>query len=321
MSTTGIQNYLSNVFVPIYSYDTITKAFTPKLELSNIDNYSGNIISVFNAAIGDVNSNVYVGSNSGNSYLFPKACYNITALGYGAASNISNDSNSIYIGWYAGSGGTNSCNVISIGANSGGNGVSNIFIGTNTGTVGQSNILIGHDLSLANISDQIRIGLSNKIPIAADISKRWVGVGGVLIPTHVDTYFDVSGNTNIKGQLGINIDPAPTYTLDVNGVTHSTGGFFSSSGSVDISGMSNAIIGKMVRGNMILGAQDITTPGSNYASSLIFVSDPVGIPTVLTGASGGYITINMSSSNIIISNTNGNEHTFKWSITAFPLMP
>lgn len=216
-STSGVQNYLSNVFRPVYTYDTTTSLFTPKLEVSNVDNYSGNTISVFTVAVGDSNSNVYVGSNAGNPYNITKNCSNVTALGYGAASNISNDCNSVYIGWYAGSGGQNSRDVISIGANSGGNGSSNVFIGTNTGTVGLSNIFIGHHIDPGNVDNQIKIGYYGRIPIAADLCTNWVGLGGVTSPVHLGDGLDVSGSTYILGNVGINTMPGIDGTLDVNG--------------------------------------------------------------------------------------------------------
>jgi hypothetical protein len=105
---------------------------------------------------------------------------------------------------------------ISIGTNSGGNGSSNIFVGTNTGTSGTSNIFIGNDLSSTNVSNQIRIGTGNKIPIAADTNLNWVGLGGVLAPVNTYDALDVSGNSYFLGNMGINIAPGDR-TLDVNG--------------------------------------------------------------------------------------------------------
>lgn len=240
MSTTGIQNYLSNVFRPIYTFDTTLSNFVPRLELSNIDNYSGNTISVFTAAVGDSNSNVYVGSNAGNPFNITRNCRNITALGYAAGSNISNDSNSIYIGWYAGSSGSNSRDVISIGTNSGGNGSSNVFVGTNTGTVGQSNVLIGHFISPVSVSNQIRIGYSNQIPIASDLSKMWVGLCGYTSPVHTNDKLDVSGNLYVLGNIGVNTEPGVEATLDVNGDFQSDDGhgrlrFLTTAGNSDLS--------------------------------------------------------------------------------------
>ena len=336
MNTTGIQNYLSNVFHPVYTYDTTSSNFVAKLEVSNIDNYSGNTISVFTAAVGDSNSNVYVGSNAGNAYNITRNVFNVTALGYGAASNISNDSNSIYIGWYAGSSGSNSANVISIGANSGGNGSRNIFIGTDTGSVGTSNILIGHFIDLSSSSNQIRIGYSNQVPIAADISKNWVGLGGVLTPSYAFNSLDVSGNSKFAGNLGINVNPG-TRTLDVNGnfraadtstnildfsngITRSFKGFNSDSSTIVIPYSGSSVIGTLRRGIIALTAFD--TSGI-YNARMIYVAELTG-PTIavlsssVAGASPPVFEYN--TSNIIVSNTvvaSGNV-TYAWSITYFP---
>jgi hypothetical protein len=336
MSTTGIQNYLSNVFRPIYTYDTTSSNFVAKLQVSNIDNYSGNTISVFTAAVGDSNSNVYVGSNAGNPYNITRSVFNVTALGYGAASNISNDSNSIYVGWYAGSSGSNSANVISIGANSGGNGSSNIFIGTSTGTVGTSNVLIGHFIDPGSISNQIRIGYRNQIPIAADLSKNWVGLGGVLSPTYAFNSFDVSGNSKLAGNVGINTDPG-IRTLDVNGnfraadtstnvldfsngITRSFKGFNSDSSTIVIPYSGSSVIGTLRKGIIGLSVFDTS---SSYNSRIIYVVELTG-PTIavlcsnVTGASPP--VFEYTTSNIIVSNTviaAGNV-TYAWSITYFP---
>jgi hypothetical protein len=342
MNTTGIQNYLSNVFRPIYTYDTTTTNFIPKLTMSNIYNYTGNTISVFTAAVGDSNSNVYVGSNAGNPYDITRNVFNVTALGYGAASNISNDSNSIYIGWYAGSGGSNSTNVISIGTNSGGNGSENIFIGTDTGSVGTSNVLIGHFIDLSSSSNQVRIGYRNQIPIAADLSKNWVGLGGVLTPSYPYNKLDVSGNAVFIGNVGINKDAssssvAGNRTLDVNGnfratdsstnildfkdgITRSFKGFNSDSSTIIIPYSGSTIIGTLRKGLISLTASDGV---GAYNSRIIYV-DELTTPTIgvlcsnVTGASPP--VFQYTTSNIIISNTviaAGNV-TYAWSITYFP---
>jgi len=217
MNTTGIQNYLSNVFRPVVVYDTVVSNFVPKLEMSNIDNYSGNTVTVFTAAVGDSANNVYVGKEAGNIFSVTRACSNVTAVGYAAGSNISNVSNSVFLGFYAGASASNANNVIAIGANATGNGFSNIFIGSSTGTTGNSNIFIGHSIAPSNVSNQIRVGMNGRIPIAADLTYNWVGLGGVVTPTNL-TYatIDISGSTRIQGNLGINTIPG-ARTLDVVG--------------------------------------------------------------------------------------------------------
>jgi hypothetical protein len=336
MNTTGIQNYLSNVFHPIYTYDTTTTNFTPKLTMSNIYNYTGNTLSVFTAAVGDVNSNVYVGSNAGNPYDITRNVFNVTALGYGAASNISNDSNSVYIGWYAGSSGSNSANVISIGANSGGNGAENIFIGTETGSVGTSNVLIGHFIDVGSSSNQVRIGYRNQIPIAADVSKNWVGLGGVLNPTYTYNTLDVSGNAVFTGNVGINKDvssssPAGNRTLDVNGnfrasdsstnildfkdgITRSSKGFVSDLSSISIAGSTVSNIG-LIRPGFILASAKSTT-GASFAYVMWF-ADTSSSRSNLVGPFASGLALSTSSSNIQLSNS-GSTDTISYSITYFP---
>jgi len=337
MNTTGIQNYLSNVFRPIYTYDTTSSNFIPKLTMSNIYNYTGNTISVFTAAVGDSNSNVYVGSNAGNPYDITRNVFNVTALGYGAASNISNDSNSIYIGWYAGSGGSNSTNVISIGTNSGGNGSENIFMGTDTGSVGTSNVLIGHFMDLSSSSNQVRIGYRNQIPIAADLSKNWVGLGGVLTPSYAFNSLDVSGNSKFVGNIGINRDPG-NRTLDVNGnfratdasanvldftngLTRSSGGFYSDSSSITMSNTSSLVVGRLRRGVVMLNVLDLTDLTS-FMSRTVYVRNPATPDTlIMTDVSSGLSpTLIFSTSNIVLCNTASGAGTrdYSWSITYFP---
>jgi hypothetical protein len=337
MNTTGIQNYLSNVFRPIYTYDTTSANFVPKLTMSNIDNYTGNTISVFTAAVGDANSNVYVGSNAGNPYNITRNVFNVTALGYGAASNISNDSNSVYVGWYAGSGGSNNTNTISIGANSGGAGSNNIFIGTDNGSVGSSNILIGHFIDLSSSSNQVRIGYRNQIPIAADVSKNWVGLGGVLTPTYAFNSLDVSGNSKFVGNMGINRDPG-NRTLDVNGnfratdasanileftngLTRSSGGFISDSSSITMSNTTSLVVGTLRRGVVMLSVLDLTDVTS-FMSRMVYVRNPATPDTLIMSdvSSGLSPTLIFTTSNIVLCNTASGAGTrdYSWSITYFP---
>jgi hypothetical protein len=303
--TTGIQNYLTNVFRPVYEYDTTSSnlIFSVKLEMSNIDTYSGNVVSVFKANVGDSQNNVYVGSNAGNPFTTVRACRNVTALGYGAANNISNDSNSVYIGYYAGSSGSNATDVIAIGTNSGGNGSSNIFLGTSTGTVGESNILIGHYIVPGNVSSQIRIGYRNQVPLAGDLSRNWIGVGGVLTPT-TNTNFDVSGNAQISG------------------TAKAAGGYISSNGTIEGTGSANTIIGTLKKGIVFVSVQDVSTTATHFASSMVYCSDPTNGTNVfdMSGSrvNQGDVTLNYNSSNIRFSNA-GATRNFLWSIAYLPI--
>lgn len=335
MNTTGIQNYLSNVFRPIYTYDTTNSNFTPKLELSNIDVYSGNSISIFTAAIGDANNNVYVGRGAGNAYNFLQGCSNTTALGFAAAGGLSNDSNSVYIGYYAGYQSSNAKDIISIGASSGRNGgISNIFIGTNTGTTGSSNVLIGHGIDLSSVSNQIRIGYKRQIPIAADLCLNWVGLGGYITPENIAySKVDISGNTRVVGSLGINIDPG-TRTLDVNGnfragdgvsnvldfsngLTRCVGGFISSTGSNVVGNTSNVSIGTLKKGIVIVSVSSGTTNFDGRTSFVLDTTTP--IVSNLSSNKSVTTTVNFTSNSINISNTTGGSLTYNWAITYFPM--
>jgi hypothetical protein len=337
MNTTGIQNYLSNVFHPIVAYDTDTSNFTIKLDTSNIDTYSGNIVSVIRADVGDVNSNVYVGLLSGNNILDIKACRNVSAFGHSAGSNISNCSNSVYIGGQAGAGSLDNQDVISIGYQSGeaGAGVSNIFIGSGTrSTLGSRNTFLGHGIDVSNVSDQVRIGRGTVTPIILDTSYNWVGLGGITSPLNL-TYskIDLSGNTRVQGNLGINIVPGDR-TLDVNGnfrsrdtslntldfsngLTRSSGGFASIHSNIPVSPADPATIGTLKRGVILVSAANRANP-ADYASRMVFAGPALNIVNLGFDVSGGDTTINFATSNIQIVDTI-NTTTYDYNITYFPL--
>lgn len=323
-STTGVQNFLVNVFRPVYTYDSFASLYTVKLELSNIDTYSGNAISVFTAAVGDSASNVYVGSNAGNLYTQLRACSNVVALGYGTGNLISNVSNSTYLGNAAGAGAAGASAVIGIGTSAGGNGTSNIFIGNSTSATGNSNILIGHGIT--GTSNTLRIGST----IYGNLSTKWVGIG-TPTPYDVNDRLDVSGNTYILGQVGINITPG-NRTLDVNGdfrasdasgntldfnngVTLSSGGLGSVRGTVTMSSGATTI-GTLKRGAVLVSAVD-TGDSNNRASRLMFAYSTTAVTDIGSNLTAGATSIILSSSNIQISSGVGTTYTY--SITYFPL--
>lgn len=339
-STTGIQNLLVNVFRPVYTYDATATLYTPKLELSNIDTYSGNSVSVFTAAVGDSRNNVYVGSNAGNPYTTPKACTNVTAVGYGAGSNISNVSNSTYVGYYAGAGAASASNVVAIGANSVGDGVSNVYVGTNTGSTGSSNIyigtatigmgsgniLIGNGLNASTSNNTFRLG-SNYL--YGKLDTQWLGLGTPAPTDPVNGKLDVSGNVYVKGQVGINL--VPVRTLDVNGnfrasdafgtldfnlgVTSSSNGFASTRGTTTVSG-GVTTIGTLKRGTVLVSAVNTTTTSKHAARHLLAYTDTAATD-LASNVSGGSVSITLSTSNIEI--TDAANGTYAWSITYFPL--
>lgn len=297
MNTTGVQNYLSNVFRPIVEYNTTTSNFVPKLELSNIDTYSGNIVSVFRADVGDSNNNVYVGSNAGNSLVDLKSCSNVSAFGYSAGRNISNDLNSVYLGYNAGVGNIGTRSIIGIGSGAGGGGIglSNIFIGTNTkSATGSRNIFLGHEIDLSSVSDQLRIGYRNRIPIAADMSRNWVGLGGVLSP--------------ING----------TGTLDVSGSTRSTGGYTSIQGVRSLADPTP--IGVIKKGSIFISGVD-QLDSTFYVSRIYFASASAASSTYSLASSSNGLQVMFSGSNIYIASDFGysGSGSVDYSITYFPL--
>jgi hypothetical protein len=344
-STSGVQNLLVNVFRPVYIYDVTTTLFTPKLQLSNIDNYSGNTISVFTAAIGDANSNVYVGSNAGNPYTTLQASRNVTAVGVSAGAGISNVSNSVFFGYNAGAGASTASNNVSVGDNTTGNGTSNVRIGSASVGAGNNNTVIGASTDTSGNSGTILIGpnitatANNQFRVGSnylygDISNKWLGVG-TSSPYDVNDKMDISGNLYVLGQVGINIAPGGR-TLDVNGnfrasdafgtldfsngVTLSSGGLGSITGTFIGSTPGTTTLGTLKKGTILVSAQDTATI-ADYASVMVYCVDPTdGAANVLLSSNvqAGEISLVFSGSNIQMSNVN-TTRTISWSVTYFPL--
>jgi hypothetical protein len=228
--TTGVQNLLVNTFRPVYAYDTTSTLYTVKVDLSNVNTYYGNSANVLWAQVGDSACNVYVGKESGNDpTVTVNRCSNVTAVGWAAASNASNVSNSAFLGKEAGTGAQTMSNMVGIGYQAGigtasvrvgagtsGAGISNTVLGTASTTGAYSNsILIGPGLS-ADKSWRFRLGGTQTKPyLLGDISTGWLGIVATS-PVTAYTVLDISGDQYVKGNLGINIAPG-TRTLDVNG--------------------------------------------------------------------------------------------------------
>ena len=325
-STTGFQNLLVNVFRPVYRYETPAGAsnsiFVPKLEMSNIDTYSGNSVSVFTAAVGDSNSNVYVGSNAGNLYSVLNGCRYVSAFGYSAAAGISNVANSVFFGYNAGAGATDVSSTVVIGANAEGGGVSNVRIGfSNTGT-GDSNVSIGASTGTSGYSNCIVLGRGitatqdNQFRVGAsyiwgDQSNKWLGIG---TPSSIDVSYnalDVSGNVYVDGAMGINM--IPTRTFDVNGDFRSSdanGTLDFNSGDLSITGGFNRTLSSTAV------AQPIIQYGSNSSGSGNSGSVSVTIPTAYASSTSyvTQITLNSSSAgaNISVNNSTSNSFTIYW---------
>lgn len=235
MSTTNVQNLLSNVFHPTFVYDTTNKVYQSKLELVNIDTVSANTVSTFFASVGDARSNVFVGIGSGvpHSNMVASSNWYTTFLGAGAGAGASNVSNSVFVGYKAGFGSCNSTNTIAIGSNVDGDGSNNIYIGAGagvTGDAGTSNIFIGHGTSLAGpVTKQFLLGplitqppsslthsLAPNYLLGGDFASNRLGIN-LSNPTF---NLDVNGyariGTNSVGGLGVNASPLD-YTFNVNG--------------------------------------------------------------------------------------------------------
>jgi hypothetical protein len=349
-STTGVQNLLVNTLRPVYTYDAVATLYTVKLDLSNVNAYHGNTANVLWVQVGDSACNVYVGKEAGNDpTVTTKACSNVTALGYGAASNVSNVTNSVFAGTYAGNSVQTMSNMVGIGYKAGtgtasvrvgsdtsGNGISNTVVGSFSTTSTYSNsILIGSGLA-ADKSWRFRLGGTQTKPyILGDISAGWMGIGATA-PITSYTALDVSGDQYVKGNLGVNIAPG-SRTLDVNGnfraqdassnfldfsngVTKSSGGYVSIQGNVSVDeGPSTTTIGTIRRGIIHVSAIDQFVPGGdgNRAAYVYFAWTTTDVST-LSSNINGLANITTSSSNIQIQHT-GSDTNYNYSITYFPL--
>jgi hypothetical protein len=309
-STTGVQNLLVNVFRPYYVYEG--SLFTPKIEMSNIDTYTGNSIAVSSFSFGDSNQNVYVGPNAGNSATDPKNSFSNVALGYAAGGGVSNTTNSIFLGYETGINAVGASNITAIGANTDvgpsstnsvfiGNdmdasGTSNVFLGSGIVGRGTNNVFVGAGITTGttSTSNQFRVG-SNYL--YGDLSNRWLGVG---TPTQ----------------------SASTVNMDVSGVLQATGGFSSTRGTiVDAGAGSSTTIATLKKGVILVSAQDASTT-DHYQTIQVFCPDPTtgATTTAMTNVvQAGEVSILFpSTSNIEISNAT-TIRNIAWSVTYFPL--
>lgn len=392
-STSNVQNLLTNVFRPVFVYDTINSNYQTKLELTNVDSVSANVIYGFTAAFGDASGNVYIGIGSGNAYSLLASTSNScnTFVGISAGGSTSNVKNGVFMGYRAGFGTSNSSNSISIGANTLNGGNSNIYIGCATGIAsGSNNIFLGSGMSNGgtSVSNRLMIGSGSNTAIVGDLSSNRVGINLSNLPaTTPNVTLDVNGytriGTNANGGLGINMLPgnyaldvtgaqriqdgvgnlrfsngmlgvnnatASLFTLDVAGdqrisntnvnatMTFSGGNFFinnpsgtltfsnaiqtSSGGFNSINGITSGsftpTIGQWRRGIVMVSAQD--TFFSNVYTFNFFGVTLVGttFSVVLIGGSSNGMSINQSTSNIVLSNFGGIGMLDSYQITYFP---
>lgn len=332
-STSNVQNLLTNVFRPVFVYDTTNNVYQSKLELTNVDAVSANIVYTFAAAVGDSMGNVYVGINSGNpnSLLAIKDNSNSTFVGKESGSGSTSNTESVFIGYRAGTSAVSSSYSISIGANAKSGGISNVFIGNGAGiTSGSNNIFIGPGVTNGGtaVNNKLLIGSGSTTTfMVGDLSGNRIGVNlSSLTPYTADTRLVVNGFTRIggttnNGKLAINTTPE-TFDLDVNGtqriqdgvgtltfsngIQSSSGGYNSSNGTT---GVSTTTTVPFKKGMFMLSATSNTS-----RHGYIGVASSTSAYTLVSSNStdsGSLITAN-GSTLVVASGTVG------WNITYFP---
>lgn len=283
MSTSNIQNYLSNVFRPSYAFDSSTGQFRAVLDMYNINSVNVNSfnIGVFN--VGDSFGNAYVGINAGNPADTPQGSSNNVALGIGAANSISNVLDSVFIGYGAGAGAVNSSNIIAIGSGTNASGSDTIYIGSHTGVnPGSNNIFIGHGIApVAPVDNQLRIGpntlgqtvinadlLTNRVGILTSNPQYPIDLAGY---TYIQDGLAVNGSLSVTSNVGIGVAATPGFALNVNGIGKITPTLIISNGGTTSN--SRLLLGPAPSGgnydycSMIQSTQDT---GLNYGSKLSF---------------------------------------------------
>jgi hypothetical protein len=321
-STSNVQNLFTNVFRPVYVYDTTSNAFRPKLEMSNVDTYIGNEVSVYRVQVGDSNSNVYVGSNSGNAYSNLQGCTNNTVLGYAAGFGMSNVSNSVFLGYNVGVNVQNTNSVIAIGASAAGTGTANIYLGSSAGNAGSNNIAIGNG-ALAGVPtyNQLRIGNPTNYLLSGDMASNWIGVGLTTQQVAGVTNLDVSGGIFTSGKLGVQM--TPSNSLNVNGATQSTLGLFSVTGTTPLAGNASYPIANLLDG-LVLFTSRISDNTGIYINGMYAVLNAAGsIFSPITQVSGGASTYAITGSvgTILLTNLTSSPITVAWTVMYIPLTP
>ena len=345
-STTGVQNLLTNVFRPVFTWDPTNNVYSTKLELTNINTISANVVTVYAANVGDASSNVYVGIGAGNDYSVLATTSNSTDtfVGTSAGGSTSNVRNGVFLGYRAGFGAITSSNSISIGANSVNGGNSNIYIGAGTGIAsGSNNIFLGTGLTNSSVpaSNTLLIGNGVSSTIVGDLVNRRVGINLSSLPTtSLELAFDVNGytriGTNQNGGLGINKLPG-SYALDVNGEFNVSDGYGTMTFTRDVScntvvtvsntpAYTNCNATMQVTGGFFsaTGATTGSTTTIPLKKGMFMVSaisnttvhGYVGISydsshqTVVSSNAGGLITSNAGDVTIAVNTT--------WTVTYFP---
>ena len=343
-STSNVQNLLTNVFRPTFVFDTTNGVYQTKLELTNVDSVSANIVYGFTAAFGDASGNLYVGISAGNAYSILESSLNTcnTFIGVFAGANSSSVKNGVFLGYRAGYSCQASSNSISIGANTINGGNSNIYIGCATGIAsGSNNIFLGPGISNGGtaVSNRLMIGSGSNTAIVGDLSSNRVGINLSTLPmTTPNLTLDVNGftriGTNANGGLGINMLPG-NYALDVtgaqriqdgvgtltfsNGIQTSTGGFSCINGTTGpIAAGFTLNIGLWKKGLVMIYAQD-TSNGFSFTSQFSMVRFSSNFYTIdVMSSINSNATIFQNNNNIVLSNTGFSTRSYTYSITYFP---
>lgn len=357
-STLNIQNYLTHCFRPRYEWNTVTGVFDARLELSNIDQFYGNVVNVKTASIGDDGSNVFVGTGAGSVWSNTVAS-NVgnVAVGIGAGRNMTRSSNNVLIGTETGANMTSNAGNTVVGVGTTLTGNSNILLGQGNSVTGNNNVVLGNGVALGTTSNTFR--LDNMM--YGNFGTRWLGI-------HTDEQYtqtlgnipmegvDISGITYIKGALGINANPLD-FTLNVNGraMFNDGVGMFVFNKDVDSNTtfvMSNFTPGKTtlvdiagttrssggvcslqgIASNLATDSSsilatirrgNILVTATDLTTSNVYASRMMVATTtsnVFTLSSNvSSCDIVASSSNLVLSNTSGTSRTFSWTITYFPV--
>lgn len=357
-STLNIQNYLTHCFRPRYEWNTVTGVFDARLELSNIDQFYGNVVNVKTASIGDDGSNVFVGTGAGSvwSNTLASNASNV-AVGIGAGRNMTRSSNNVLIGTETGANMTSNAGNTVVGVGTTLTGNSNILLGQGNSVTGNNNLVFGNGVALGTTSNTLR--LSNMM--YGNFGTRWLGI-------HTEEQYiqtlgnipmegvDISGITYIKGALGINANPLD-FTLNVNGTAMINDGYgmfrFNRDASdntnvvlsnftagkttaVDIAGTTRSTNGFFSRqGTLTIPDGDTLSIGQFLQKGNVTVT-AIATPTVyatsryIALSSTQSITLSFDDSNcnftigpnneIAITNTSGVSQTFSWTITYFPIV-
>lgn len=294
---------------------------------SNLSNIS-NTISIGGRAGGTGNSNIFIGTSTGQSVT--GSCN--TFIGHGLS--LAN------IPAYTLSDGT----VTAIPAT-----VSNqLYIGTGT------NVLIAGNLTTGTVA----IGKTNTYSTTCNTANPSTVISGISL--------DVANNVRIQSGLAIGCDPG-SYTLDVNGQFRATdgygwlelsnywapsggqdsnsvvniqsiraggsmtlnvagsittsdvqsSGYCSVRGSATLAGLGSLVLSNVLKPGLLIGTV-YETNGSYYTANVVLITGQTPVIASFAPASGNIVTFTVQgTSNVTISNTNVSSRVLSWNFTIF----